>query len=379
MKLGLKYSKNILYEISLSLNCLFQSFFINTASMSKNKKLSFQQKSVIIFMLKKGETPESIIEQWDVEIHKRDPPHIRTIYKMKRKIDRDESLEPMKTGPKTSSVLTVEKLMEVEEIIKRNSTATFRDISFLVNLPLSTTYVASKLLDFHNFEAVKEIKLTEYQMEQRLQFCKTLLCWNDKFKMMIWWSDESLFCLKEILHYKNTSYLAKENEYRIIEKNQNQKKINVWAAIRGNGKIIFEIQDGIQKSEKYIQLLINRFPEMELNNSFLMQDGAWIHTSHEAIDWLNWLWKDRWIGIKSSRLEFPPYSMDLTPMDFSFWSYLKRKVASKNIVSIEDLIKEIEIEIKSIPKEVIVKMCYEVTERCRKCIRYNGGRFENKP
>lgn len=345
----------------------------------KKLKLTFQQRSIIEYKLKKGESPESIFNTWETDIHKREPPSIQTIYFIKRQMDRGESVEPKKTGPKKRTLLTEEKLIEVEEIINKNSSATFRQLSELCKLPLVTTHEATKLLQFHRFEAIEEKKLTEVQMNQRLQFCKSFMCWNDKFKKMIWWSDESLFSLQEISNYKNTSYLAKENEYRIIDQSRNQKKINVWCAIRGDGKMVYEILEGIQLSENYIQLLINKFPEMEFQNSFLMQDGAGIHTSDQAIEWINWLWKDRWIGLKSKRLEFPPYSMDLTPMDFSFWSYLKRKVASRNISTTEELLTTIHQEIKLIPPEIIMKMCLEVSERCRKCILCNGGRFERKP
>jgi len=345
----------------------------------KKNKLTFQQRSIIEYKIKMGETPQFIIDTWETDIDQRGPPSIQTIYFIKRQIETGQSVEPKKTGPKRKSVLTKEKLMEVEEIVSRNSTATFRELSELVKLPISTTFEATELLQFQRFEVIEEKKLTEIQKKQRFQFCKSFLCWNDKCKMMVWWSDESLFSLQETSNFKNKSYLAKENEYRIIDQHKNQKKINVWCAIRGDGNLMYEILEGIQCSENYIQLLVNIFPEMEFQNSFLMQDGAGIHTSDEAIEWINWLWKDRWIGLKSKRLEFPPYSMDLTPMDYSFWSYLKRKVATRNINTTDELLSAIHEEIKLIPKEVIIKMCLEVSERCRKCISCEGGRFERKP
>ena len=61
-----------------------------------------------------------------------------------------------------------------------------------------------------------------------------------------------------------------------------------------------------------------------------MQDGASLHTGDDAVTWLNQHWKNRWIGLKSKRLQWPPKSPDLMPMDFSFWSYLKRMVAEEN-------------------------------------------------
>ena len=119
--------------------------------------------------------------------------------------------------------------------------------------------------------------------------------------------------------FQQSVYYAKENKFKKKNKIFRQPPLNVWAAIRGDGKLIFEIIEGKHTSESYIQLLFNNFDQMDSPNSFLMQDGAGIHTSDDALDWLNFMWKDRWIGLKSSRLQFPPYSMDLTPMDFAFW------------------------------------------------------------
>ena len=115
---------------------------------------------------------------------------------------------------------------------------------------------------------------------------------------------------------------------------------------------------------------------MDPTNSFLMQDGAGIHTSNDAIEWINFLWKDRWIGLKSERLEFPPYSMDLTPMDFSFWGNVKFLVAQKKPENTEELRSSIIDVMNNFEVDLIIKMCQDVNERCRKCISKNGGRFE---
>ena len=345
---------------------------------NKNLHLTSAQRSLIEYELKTGKSPEKIIESWRIDIHNRPPPSIRTIFSIKRQVENGESVEPQKKGPKSKHVLSPEKLMEVEKAIQNNNTITFRNLSELVQLPLSTTHLASDILGFKGYEAIVEEKLTEQQKIQRLEFCRKFLCWNNGFKMMVWWSDESLFCVDEINKYRKTSYIAQENEYMIFEKEKNQKKINVWAAIRGDGRLIYRILDGIQYSHDYIQLLINVFPEMEFQNSFLMQDGAGIHTSKEAVEWINWLWEDRWIGLKSPRLEFPPKSMDLTPMDFSFWSYIKRKISARKLDSIEELLNSIHHEMSCVPKKIIQNMCNNVAERCRKCISMEGGRFEGK-
>jgi len=152
--------------------------------------------------------------------------------------------------------------------------------------------------------------------------------------------------------------------------------VNVWAAIRGDGKVIFKILDGKQDGKKYIKMLEEKFVEMDMENSFLHQDGAKHHWSAYATSWINDNWKDRWIGLKSPRLSWPPLSMDLTPMDFSFWNYMKRKVAALEPTTTEELETSINLAMNSIDINKIINMCKGVKRRCQLCIKQNGGRFE---
>ena len=69
-------------------------------------------------------------------------------------------------------------------------------------------------------------------------------------------------------------------------------------------------------------------------------------------------------------------SPDLTPMDFSFWNYIKKKVADTKPESRAELRAEIEVAMKTIPANVVTSMCQGVQERCRKCLNKNGRRFE---
>jgi len=82
------------------------------------------------------------------------------------------------------------------------------------------------------------------------------------------------------------------------------------------------------------------------------------------------------IGIGSARLSFPPLSMDLTPMDFSFWHYVKGLLSTHNPSSTKELEAVIHIVKKSLSPEIITSMCQGVKRRCQMCLTNNGGRFE---
>ena len=103
-----------------------------------NVHLSNESRIIIKYNLLKGETPENIISSWEYDIHKRGPPTIQTVYKIKRLVDHGESVEIKKKGPKRRSVLTQEKLVEIEKAIEKNGFTTGREIGSLVDLPKST-------------------------------------------------------------------------------------------------------------------------------------------------------------------------------------------------------------------------------------------------
>ena len=94
----------------------------------------------------------------------------------------------------------------------------------------------------------------------------------------------------------------KKTNIELLRENFPPKIFNMGSDQR-DGRFIYRVLEGIHKRENYINMLLDVLPEMERETSFFMQDGASIHTTNDAIDWLNWLWRDRWIGLHSSRLE----------------------------------------------------------------------------
>lgn len=344
--------------------------------MKKNYHLSSDQKCVIKFLLKQGNSPEKIIHEWDIKIHGRDAPSVQTIYKIKSKMENGDDNNTIKKGPKKKPVLTQKKLDKIEELIHKTPFITYKALASEVGLSKTSTKRGVKLLNFSTYHATNYQILNDDQMEMRKNFCFSFLRWNHQFQMRVWWSDESIFKIEEMNMFEPKTYRSRENQFVKKPKIKKMKSINVWAAIRGDGKLIYEILDDKHNSETYIQLLFNNFTEMESTTSFLMQDGAGLHTSDDAVDWINFLWKDRWIGLKSKRLEFPPYSMDLTPMDFSFWGNVKRMVGLKFPNNTEELKIAIVEVLNNFENDMIIRMCNDVRERCQKCFINNGGRFE---
>jgi len=344
----------------------------------KNYHLNDNQRYFIKYQLSKGLTPIQIIKEWDEEFHQRKAPSEQKIYKIKELHEKGVSVKKRKSGPKNKTVLTPQKINEIQNVVDGDPFITNRAISELVEIPKSTVNDGLKTVHVKKFRADVITTLTEEQKLSRKSFCGTFLCWNIKYQLTVWWSDESTFKVEEMFKHVQRSYYGTENMHLQIEKKKRKKSVKVWAAIRGDGNVVYEVLEGKQNSKKYIQILNNKIHEMEPHKSFFMQDGASIHHSLEDLEWFNIHWKDRWIGLGSEKLEWPPYSPDLTPMDFSFWSWVKRRVALYYPESYCELKKAIDEVMNNLPKQEIINMCMEVRDRCKKCRENNGERFEKE-
>ena len=70
---------------------------------------------------------------------------------------------------------------------------------------------------------------------------------------------------------------------------------------------------------------------------------------------------------------WPARSPDLNPCDFFLWGYLKSKVYSNRLQSVEQLKNAIRQEITAIPHEMTSRVIDNFRERLRQCVDNNGS------
>ena len=86
--------------------------------------------------------------------------------------------------------------------------------------------------------------------------------------------------------------------------------------------------------ENYLEILCEVVvPQLQtkpnFDELFFKQDGTSPHYALRVRDYLNKVFTQRWFG-RTSSIEWPPCSPDLTPMDFFFWGVVKNKEYVKN-------------------------------------------------
>ena len=77
-------------------------------------------------------------------------------------------------------------------------------------------------------------------------------------------------------------------------------------------------------------------------------------------------------------IEWPARSPDLSPLDFFCWGYLKDKVYSRKLTTLQELKYTIQTEITQLKQqpELLRRVCHSVTTRGTECMEANGEQFE---
>ena len=153
----------------------------------------------------------------------------------------------------------------------------------------------------------------------------------------------------------------------------------VWAGISAVGRtpLIF-VPAGVKiNSSTCCELILepvvkNLSRNMFNGESFIFQqDGVPTHTSNASQTWLRkniprFIAKDEW----------PLYSPDLNPMDYSVWSILESRVCAKSHKSINSFKRKLKEEWEKIPQEVLRAAVEALPSRVSSVIQNKGGYIE---
>ncbi|KAI6657043.1 hypothetical protein LOD99_11216 [Oopsacas minuta] len=83
------------------------------------------------------------------------------------------------------------------------------------------------------------------------------------------------------------------------------------------------------------------------------------------------------LDVKRCKIEWPPYTPDLSPTDFYLWGYLKNKEYEEKPRGLNQLKEKIKDEISAIEGPVLKAVMQNFTLRIKKCIEVNGGHREH--
>jgi len=205
---------------------------------------------------------------------------------------------------------------------------------------------------------------------------------NPVFHQKLLFSDEAHFHVNGAVNRQNWRYWDTANPFCYSEQPLHSPRVTVWAAIGYQGVIgPFFIQGNVTGAS-YLELLQQKFyPAAQQLPNFLdlvfMQDGAPPHWSRSVREWLSATFPNRWMGRSSPNLPWPPYSPDLTPMDFFLWGWTKEQVYREPIADIEELRLRIQQAFQVLPMDMVIRSVGSYVQRLHLCLNTGGRSVEH--
>ncbi|GFW28736.1 putative LOC100569746 [Trichonephila clavipes] len=157
-----------------------------------------------------------------------------------------------------------------------------------------------------------------------------------------------------------------------VETPLHPEKLTVWCALWAGGIIgpyFFKNDEGHNvtvNGDRYRAMMTNFFiPELnnhDVQELWFQQDGATCHTARATIDLLKDTFGDGLIS-RFGRVNWPPRSCDLTPLDYFLWGYVKSLVYADKPQTLDHLEDNIRRVIADIRPQMLEKVIENWTSR----------------
>lgn len=229
--------------------------------------------------------------------------------------------------------------------------------------------------------------LIEDDPDRRLQYCELMLNQYSEDEALfdrVIFSDEAQFKLNGLVNRRNSVYYNTINLHIRYETQLNQPGVLVWGGFSSFGVFGPYFFDSNVTGASYLHMLQeylvpvlkSAYPE-EMRTFYFQQDGAPAHYMTAVRNYLDNEFVGGVIGRRGST-EWPPGSLDLTPLDFFMWGYVKDKVYARKprtLTELKGFIEDVflKLEINDTMRKNVIK---SIPDRLQDCINVEGDTFE---
>ena len=290
------------------------------------------------------------------------------------------SLKPEK--PTGRRPITKEQVDEVEKFFKTNPDAHVREASERLNIGFGTVWkILRRKLKWKPYRQHMSQPLSLQNKKLRLQACKFWLTHDVEWFERVLWSDEKWFALQHDPNRKNDVMWAPSNPHLLAEcKSRHGQKVMAWLGVV-DGRCLLHWFTGSVNGDSYLHMLQTVvWPAIRhratARQLWFQHDGAPPHVTTSVMDFLRSKFGNRIISRKSDNI-WPPYSPDLTCLDFSLWSNISSKVYKTQPATIEQLKKTVEEVVGNLTAESLRKAVRHTRRRAELCVAQKGGHFEH--
>ena len=195
-------------------------------------------------------------------------------------------------------------------------------------------------------------------------------------------NNEQWFVLNQAPNRKNDVVWGPENTRNVVAcKKAHGAKVMAWVGIVDGKVLLVHWFQGSVDSAAYLNMLQTMvWPAIRgkatRHQYWFMQDRASPHCTGEVCSFLASKFGDMVISRKTDHI-WPPYSPDLNPLDFSFWSRAMAHVIRCQPATLDDLKNVVNDFALNFNPEKARSMARHARYRCELCRAQQGGHFED--
>lgn len=305
---------------------------------------------------------------------------LKLISKIKNNSENDNNLINKSLNYGRKSLLSKPQLRRLKEMVIKPNPPTQKSMGKKLGVSQQViSYQINKKLKYK-----KVVKPKGHELTPKMQLKRYQRAWplyhrlkHNRWENVIT-TDEAWFYLTNFHRKTKIQYISRDKTRASCDKFtslSHPKGVMVWAGISSHGvtKMRFVEPGAKINSSYYIEKILEPFikediPKLYPNNNYIFhQDSAPSHSSKKTLKFLN---DNRIPFIKPQ--DWMPNSPDVAPCDYFLWGYLKSKVNSHKVTTINGLKKVIKSEFAKIPQEMINRALKSWPKRCR-FVYYNKG------
>jgi inhibitor of nuclear factor kappa-B kinase subunit alpha len=274
----------------------------------------------------------------------------------------------------------------IREQIRKNPHRSARGIARKMKISdWSVRTILNKKLKMHPYKIQNVHELTPEKKAVRLQRVKALKQRHASGELdnMVF-SDEKLFTVQQSVNKQNDRVWAEgrssiDSDHFRATCTQVPASVMVWAGVTATGRtpLVFVPQgvkiNALIYKEKILEGCLKPWADAHFSGRHwqFQQDSAPAHRAKTTQAWLQ-----ANVPAFISSAEWPPYSPDLNPLDFSIWSILESKVSASPHVSVDSLKKALVREWARIPQDHIRAATEAFGKRLGLIVKARGGYIE---
>lgn len=224
--------------------------------------------------------------------------------------------------------------------------------------------------------------LSPSNRESRLAACTFWLQQEEGWFDRIIWTDEKWFALSQAPNKKNSVSWAPVHPHEVIEcKKAHGAGVMAWVGIVDGKCLPVHWFEGSVNSATYLEMLMTvMWPAVRASATrrklWFQQDGAPPHVTPSVMQFLADKFGDRVISRKAEH-HWPPYSPDLTCLDFSFWPLAQDEIFRQKPQTISQLKDVVEDFARNMDEDLLRRMARSTRRRAELCCAEQGGHFEH--